>query len=66
MATRNEKRVASARQRLRHMERLIGPYSEPDTPQKPTARREWIPGDSLVDPGNITVAAQKIKQKAAV
>lgn len=66
MAKSIEKKMASARQRLRHMEQLIGPYSEPDEPQKPPPRREWIPGDFLVTPGYTTVAGRKIKQKAAI
>ena len=65
MATPSKKRVASARQRLRRMERIIGPYSKPDEPQKPRPRREWIPGDSLVKPSNAIVVAQKDKQKAS-
>lgn len=63
MAQSNEKRLASARQRLRRIEKIIDPYSEPDEPQKQPTRRKWVPGDFLINPEKTTSSAQVSKRK---
>ena len=65
MATLNVKRLASARRKLDLIERLIGPYLEPDQPPPPTARKEFIPGDFIVNPDNTTAATSEARQKLA-
>lgn len=65
MAKGNTKRLVSAQWRLKRMEELIDPYSESDQPQKPTPRREWVPGDYFINPGKAAAVAQTHRQKAA-